>query len=381
LLDGLQSLVVSQPTVKTDSGTSTNGNSATLNATVNPNGIDAAVYFECGTGTSYNISTNSQSIGNGTSNVSVTANITNLLPNTGYHCRAAVIIHGTFMAMMFFYNSTYYLTVISPVNVGTINRPDILVKGTVTNISGKETGVTINGTVATVYGNQFVLNHVPLSEGPNTIIATSTDTVGNTATVSITVSAVISTPHITLNANITSGGAPLTTYFSVSTSIPNAVSTYQMDFEGNGIIDYTGTTFDNISFAYNTEGIYFPTVTVTDDQSNTYTDTFAIAVESDDTDALLKGKWNAMKTALANRDVEGSVGYFIDRSKDRYRTIFGALRDQLPVISGTFVEFSIVEVYDNTAEYEVVANENGVLYSYPGVFIKDGNGIWKFKDF
>ncbi len=384
LLDGLQSLVVSQPTLTTDSGISTNGNSATLNATVNPNGLDATAYFECGTGTSYNISTNPQSIGNGTSNVNVTANITNLLPNTGYRCRVVVINpYGTFYGNNInFITPPITLTVISPVTGGTSNRPDILVRGTVANTTGNETGVTINGTVATVYGNQFVLNHLPLSEGSNTITAISTDTSGNTAMVSITANAVISTPHITLNANITSGVAPLTTYFSVAPSMPNAVSTYQMDFEGNGIIDYTGTTFDNISFAYDAEGIYFPTIAVIDEQNNTYTDTIAIAVLNHTAiDALLKGKWNAMKMALANRDVEGAVGYFIDRSKDRYRTIFEVLRDQLPVITGTFVEFSIVEVYDNTAEYEVVANENGVLYSYPGVFIKDGNGIWKFKDF
>lgn len=387
LLGGLQSLnknIVPQPTVTTDSGISTNGNSATLSATVNPNGIDATVYFECGTGTSYNISTAHQSIGDGTSNINVTANITNLLPNTAYHCRAVVVNpYGTFYGNdVSFTTPPITLTIISPVTGGTINRPDVMVRGMVANTTGNETGVTVNGLIATVYGNQFVLNHVSLSEGSNTLTATSTDTTGNTATVSITVNAVISTPHIILNANITSGIIPLTTYFSLSTSIPNAVSTYQMDFKGNGIIDYTGTTFDNISFAYDTEGIYFSTVTVTDDQSNTYTDTIAVAVLNQaDIDALLKGKWNAMKTALANRDVEGAVGYFIDRSKERYRTIFEALRDQMPVITGTFVEFNIVGVYENIAEYEVVANENGVLHSYPGVFIKDGNGIWKFKDF
>ena len=384
LLDGLQSLVVPQPTVTTDSGISTNGNSATLSATVNPNGIDITVYFECGTGTSYNISTTSQSIGNGTSNVNVTADITSLLPNTTYHCRiVAINPYGTFYGNdVSFTTPPITLTIISPVTGGTINRPDVMVRGTVANTTGNETGVTVNGLIATVYNNEFVINHVPFAEGSNTIKVVGTDTAGKTSTTSITVNAVTISQHVTLRANIESGIAPLTTYFSLSTSIPNAVSTYQMDFKGNGIIGYTGTTFDNISFAYDMEGIYFSTVTVTDEQSNTYTDTIAVVVlNRTDVDTLLKGKWNAMKTALANRDVEGAVGYFIDRSQDRYRTIFGALRDQLPVITGTFIEFSIVEVYDNIAEYEVIANENGVLHSYPGVFIKDGNGIWKFKDF
>lgn len=375
---------LSPPSITINPTTNLNGNSATLSATVNPNGSDTTVYFECGTGTSYNINYTPQSIGNGTSDVNVTANITNLLPNTGYHCRVVVINpYGTFYGNdVNFTTPPITLTIISPVNDSTINRPDVMVRGTVANTTGNETGVTVNGLIGTVYNNEFVVNHVPLTEGSNTITVIATDTAGKTATTSITVNAVTTSPHVSLRANIESGIAPLTTYFSVLTSMPNAVSTFQMDFEGNGIIDYTGTTFDNIRFAYDTEGIYFPTITVTDDQSNTYTDTIAVVVlNRTDIDALLKGKWNAMKTALANRNVEDAVGYFIDRSRERYRTIFGALRDQLPVITGTFVEFGIVDVYDNIAEYEVVANENGVLHSYPGVFIKDSNGIWKFKDF
>ncbi len=138
-----------------------------------------------------------------------------------------------------------------------------MVKGTVTNSTGNETGVVVNGMMATTYGNQFVANQISLVEGSNTITATATDTAGNTATTSITVNAVTTMPYVELHANIESGIAPLTTYFSVSTSIPNTVSTYQMDYEGNGSIDYTGSTFDNINFTYTTEGIYYPTVIVT----------------------------------------------------------------------------------------------------------------------
>jgi hypothetical protein len=38
-----------------------------------------------------------------------------------------------------------------------------MVKGTVTNSTGNETGVTVNGIVATVYGDYFVANNVSLS--------------------------------------------------------------------------------------------------------------------------------------------------------------------------------------------------------------------------
>jgi len=88
-----------------------------------------------------------------------------------------------------------------------------------------------------------------------------------------------------------------------------------------------------------------------------------------------------MKEALEKGNIDGALEFFIERSKERYRSIFEALKDQLPVIMGTFIEFNIVNVFKNIAEYEIVANEGGVLYSYPGVLIKNGNGIWKFRDF
>jgi len=54
---------------------------------------------------------------------------------------------------------------------------------------GNEREVTVNGIVATVYGNQFVANHMPLTEGANTITVTAKDTTNKYATTSITVNA------------------------------------------------------------------------------------------------------------------------------------------------------------------------------------------------
>jgi len=376
--------IYSPPTATTDPATNINSNSATLNATVNPHYFNTTVKFEWGLDTSYPNTTDSVLIGSGGTDVAVPSGITGLSPNTTYHYRVvATNAYGTANGNdEIFTTPPITLTITSPLNSATINRPDVMVRGTVANSTGNETGVTVNGIIATVYNGQFFVNHVPLTEGSNTITVTATDTAGYTATTSITINAVTTMPYVTLNANIESGIAPMTTYYTVSTSIPNSAATYQMDYEGDTIIDYTGSTFDNINHTYTTEGVYYPTIRVTDSQSNTYTDTIAIVVlNSANLDALLRAKWNAMKTALANQDVNGAVGYFIDGSQERYRTVFEALRDQLPVITGTFVEFNIVGIYQNIAEYEVVANESGVLYSYPGFFIKDGNGIWKFNDF
>ena len=77
---------------------------------------------------------------------------------------------------------------------------------------------------------------------------------------------------------------------------------YQIDFEGKGIIGYSGATFDNVTYTYTTEGIYYPTITVTDDKGNTYSDSIAVTVlNKSQIDALLRSKWEAMKGALAEK--------------------------------------------------------------------------------
>ncbi len=372
------------PTATTNQATNVNGNSATLNATVNPNSLQTTVYFEYGT-TPYQYTTPQQPIGSGTSNVSVSANITSISPNTTYHYRvvAANIAKTTYGSDMSFTTPPITLTIISPLNNSTMSRPDVMVKGTITNTTGKETGVTVNGIVATVYSNQFVINHVPLSEASNTITVTATDTAGNTATTAVIVNAITSSPHATLIANIESGTSPLTTYFSISTELPNAVATYKMDFEGDGSIDYTGTAFDNISHTYTTEGIYYPTVTVIDTQGTTYSDTIAIVVlNTSQLDALLRAKWEAMRNSLSNRDTATALTYISSNTRTSYQEMFNALISQLPSIVATQTGFNLISVTNNVAKYELVTRESGnKIYSYEVIFIKDEKGIWMIQEF
>ena len=74
------------PIVTTNAATNVASSSATLNGTVNPNGLTTTVHFEYGTTTNYGSTTANQSYtGNTTHNVS--ANITGLSPNTTYHFR------------------------------------------------------------------------------------------------------------------------------------------------------------------------------------------------------------------------------------------------------------------------------------------------------
>lgn len=77
------------PVVVTGSPTNISGTSATINGTVNPNGLSTSAYFEWGTNstlTSCSV-TASQSIGSGTTALSVTADLTSLTLGTTYYYR------------------------------------------------------------------------------------------------------------------------------------------------------------------------------------------------------------------------------------------------------------------------------------------------------
>ncbi len=78
----------SAPTATTHSAFSVTQNSATLQGTVNPNGLAADALFEWGTsfGSLGNF-TGFQSAGSGSGNVTVTASLTGLAPNTTYYFR------------------------------------------------------------------------------------------------------------------------------------------------------------------------------------------------------------------------------------------------------------------------------------------------------
>ena len=78
---------VTPPTATTNSATNITANSVTLNGVVNPNGSATTANFQWGTTTGYGNTTSIQSIGSGTSNVSVTANLTGLSSGTTYHYR------------------------------------------------------------------------------------------------------------------------------------------------------------------------------------------------------------------------------------------------------------------------------------------------------
>jgi len=275
---------------------------------------------------------------------------------------------------------TISISISSPLEGETVSKPDVTVIGLIINPTGKETGVAVNGRPATVYGDQFIASHVPLTEGPNTITVTAIDTSGNTATNSITVNAVTTGNYIRLTSNIESGIAPLEATLRIDGSFSFDESSISVS--GPSQSEFLSTGVEEYSLKMIAEGIYYFTANVTGPDGNLYQDTIAIIVmNKTEIDNLLKGKWEGMKNSLDYKDTSKALTYIFPDKKTSYQDMFNALLDQLPFIVATQREFNLISIKNKVATYELVTSENGKVYSYEVIFVNDTNGVWMIYEF
>ena len=278
---------------------------------------------------------------------------------------------------------TIDITIASPSDGATVIGSNVMVNGTVTNSAGVETGVTVNGTIAAVSSNnEFAANHVPLTEGTNTITVRATDATGTTATKTVTVNAIKANSYIKLRAYPDSGVAPLevTLRFSGSFSIANPVITPS----GPGSVEQlVSENPDEYKYRIATEGFYAFAATVNGPDGNTYTDRISIPVLSlTQIDTLLRTKWAGLQNALTNRDIPTALNLLRPVSRSRYQTMFNLLRDKLPVIVAAHTDLILDSIEGNFAFYELKTLENGSVFSYRVIFARDpSSGLWLIEEF
>jgi uncharacterized protein YjiK len=395
-------------TTRTFSGTMTSGQTLTLNATMDPilpiitniavsgTTMNSATItwatdqltdslVEYGTTSSYG-----SSASDSTFTTTHTINMVGLTPATTYHFRvtskngygiSSSSGDGSFTTLT---PSPITLTITLPSNNDTISRADTLVKGTIINSIGSETGVVVNGFIANVYGNEFVANHIPLVEGSNTIIANATDASGNIQTASVTVTAITTGDYIKITATPESGISPLDTTVTIDSSLDLGNATFNCS--GPGPVEFFPPDANGTGATMTTEGIYYCAATVNDSRGKTYDDTMAITVLSKtEMDALLKVKWDGMKTALYNKDMLTGLNFLLDSSIEEYQEDFNTLLDELPNIISSMQDIEMIYLRDDVAKYRMnrVHDIDGtpVTITYYIYFVKDDNGIWKIQEF
>jgi hypothetical protein len=273
----------------------------------------------------------------------------------------------------------------SPTNGSTVLYSPILVQGTIVNNYGpSEIGLTVNGYVAETQGGKFAVDGVALPAGANTLTTTATDGAGVTATATANVTVVPDppSPPVTLTAESPSSLAPATVTFEVDTQLASPITSYQIDFDGNGSVDFTGSTFVGVSHTYSVAGLYLPTLTVRDTQGQTFSARTVINLwDPGVIDALLQNKWSAMKDALSASDIETALQSLTPGSQAGYRPVFEGLGTDLPQIVATLPAIHLVGVSSDMAEYGIARVQQGVTRLYLIEFGRDRQGLWKIQAF
>lgn len=185
-------------------------------------------------------------------------------------------------------NSVITLHIDAPAANSIIDRPDVLVTGTVSHAYGHETGVSVNGIPAMIHGNRFVANHVPLEDGENEIAVTARDLAGNSAELRISVVSEVTGPYITLTMDDSAGVSPFDTLLRVE-SCADIIGVDLTD-TGSGAVEYTDGTETHERFVHvSDEGVYFISAEVSGG-GTVLTDTIGIVVhDRNELDGLLRG--------------------------------------------------------------------------------------------
>ncbi len=275
--------------------------------------------------------------------------------------------------------SSLQITITQPLPGTVLPAGLILVQGIV-NAPGADTGVSVNGFPVAVYGSAFA-GLAPVTPDMTSLTAVATTATGATGSQSVGISATgPGDPQALLRASPSSGTAPLTVAFALAQA--PAGSMIELDLEGDGSIEFTGPSLDGQAFIYRQPGLYIPTATVTDSQgTRTVVRNVLQVFDPGALDALLRGKWAALKDALRVGDVGRALTQISTHARPRYDRLLQILGPRLTGIDTILTDITLDEFARTEAFYEMPRTDDGVPLSFEVRFAVDDDGLWRLRSF
>jgi hypothetical protein len=270
----------------------------------------------------------------------------------------------------------------SPASGTVINDHSVLVTGMFDTSLG-EVGINVNGYVALQDGDEFA-TFVPVDSQVTSVTATVTDTSGVTlASHTIPVTVQLPTAEPVLTFRPFPGIALVSQPVGFTLISLNEILQIELDGNGDGTTDFTGTTLDGVTVTFAEPGIYFPTVRVTDTSNTVHTDTAMVQVVNEvQLDVQLRAKWEAMKNALRSGNTAAAASYIIASKRTSYETIFSNLTIPFLSIDQMLGDITFETIKGLEVEYEMLMDDgpDGIV-SYVVLFSLDEDGVWRISFF
>ena len=272
------------------------------------------------------------------------------------------------------------INITTPTNGATVPAGQLIVRGSITNPSGGEIGLTVNGVSTAIQQNAFV-GLVFVSAETTSLTAIVTSKNGTSATQTIPITVLTAAPSSTvLHVLPTNGPAPLTATFSLFGDVE--VLQVTLDANGDGNVDFTGQHLTQQSFTFAQPGIYVATANATDLQGNQLAASALVQVlDQTELDGILQARWLAMKDALRSGDIPAALSQIVARARPSYEEGFQIISAQLPSIDEILTSVSLVRIGNNEAVYKASRNDDGIPMSFEVRFAMDVDGFWRVSSF
>ena len=262
------------------------------------------------------------------------------------------------------------LVVESPADGTTVAGDSVNIVGRVTGATNP--GISVNGLAAAMSSDRFAVT-VPLAVGSNSLTVKAVTAGGASATKMLNIQSVSSNRW-------TPSFEPEVLYApaKVTLSVPEAIQV-QVDFDGNGSVDGSGTGPQELAYSFSQPGIYFARTTVTDASGTYVVSTPLVVQDVRALDPILRGVFDAMVGRLRVGDIEGALKYFSPQSAEHYREVFQDLAAQLPAVADQIGTLKQGSVTGEMAEYLLVREAGGTKQGFLVYMRRGFDGLWRIS--
>jgi len=272
--------------------------------------------------------------------------------------------------------SSPMLTIDAPLDGAIVGDDRVNVTGRF-DVTGTS-GVTVNGTIAAIYGDRFYANDVALTTGANVLTATLTRLEGAVVTQSIGVAS-SGVGGMYAEVGPTQGLAPLTTTFEVGSRSDVDIVRLDIDANGDGTFDNTLTAAPWVStVTYGGSGKVDLVLRATLSDGSVVTKSYPIVIEDRAMrDQQLRAVWSGMKTALAAGDKAAALRFMDASLQQRYGPAIDLLLPSMASIVGTFSDPHTMTLTNELGEYAVTRMIDGEQRVFLIYFGRNGDGLWR----